>query len=162
MSTLRVRFDEHSALFSDGEASYVVPMGMASLAAMLAADPPLPEELTNAIGIFMDHMEDVSREVPGSVAADLIEISGPGLQAMVDTEVGHPTGLPCHLTRDAAEEVFRTLATESAADRAHNPGLPAAEVHHILGVCCAVVAVLRALQAPAFTVHPDRNASAAT
>ncbi len=157
MSTLHITFDEHSAHFSDGETSYVVPMGISSLAAMLTADPPLPEELTNAIGIFMDHMEDVSREVPGSVAADGIEVCGPGLQALVDTEIGHAIGLPCLLDRDAAEEVFRTLATEAACDRVRNPGLPADEVHHILGVCCAVVAVLRALQAPALTVHPAHD-----
>ena len=28
------------------------------------------------------------------------------------------------LTRDAAEDVFRTLVTESFAERIHNPGLP--------------------------------------
>lgn len=162
MTTLHIALGEHSAEFSDGVASYVVPMGMASLAAMLTADPPLPEELTNAIGIFMDHMEDVSREVPGSVGADVIEVCGPGLQALVDTEIGHATDLPCSVGRDAAEEVFRTLATEAAGDRAHNPGLPADEVHNILGVCCAVVAVLRALQAQALTIHPAHDTPVVT
>ena len=34
------------------------------------------------------------------------------------------------LTRDAAEDVFRTLATERLADRVHNPGLPARAGRH--------------------------------
>ena len=37
------------------------------------------------------------------------------------------------LTRDAAEDVFRTLATESLADRIHNPGLEEARADVIVG-----------------------------
>ncbi len=47
------------------------------------------------------------------------------------------------LTRAAAEDVFRTLATETRADRAHNPGLEAARADVIVGGCCVLVAVLR-------------------
>jgi len=70
--------------------------------------------------------------------------TGVGLGTIAAVEVGATAQHPFTLTRDAAEEVFRTLATESAADRARNPGLPLAEVHQVLGVSCAVVAVLRA------------------
>ena len=157
MTTLHVSLGQRDTVFADREAGarYTVPIGTDTLAAMLAADPPLPEELTNAIGIFMDHIEDVTREVPSSTFADSIEVCGPGLQALVDTEVGHSEGLPFDVSRGAAEEVFRTLATEALADRARNPGLPAAEVHHILGVCCALVATLRGLQAVQLTVVSD-------
>ena len=37
------------------------------------------------------------------------------------------------LTRDAAEDVFRTLATEPLADRLHNPGLPRERADIIVG-----------------------------
>jgi exopolyphosphatase/pppGpp-phosphohydrolase len=152
MNVLHIELHHHSAAFTGPDASYTVPLGSSSLADMIASDPPLPEELTNAIGIFMDHLEDVTREVPSATFADAVTIAGPGLQSLVDTEVGHPQGLPFDLARDAVEEVYRTVATETAAERAHNPGLPLDEVHHILGVCCAAVAVLRALQIPQLTV----------
>ena len=152
MTTLHLHLDHHQAVFRDPDpdrgAEYVVPLGSSDLAEMLAGDPPLPEELTNAIGLFVDHMEDVTREVPGASFAEVISVHGPGLQALVDTEAGVGRTLPVPLTRDELEEVFRTLATEAATDRRLNPGLPTDEVHHILGVCCALVALVRALQAP--------------
>jgi exopolyphosphatase / guanosine-5'-triphosphate,3'-diphosphate pyrophosphatase len=149
---LRIALDDGSAVFHDPDATYTVPIGAATLAEMITADPPLPEELTNAVGLFIDHIEDVTREVPGAAFADTIEMHGPRLQALVDVFVGHSTGLPFDLERDDAEEIYRTLATEPAAARALNPGLPAAEVHHILGVACALVATLRALQVTAVTI----------
>ena len=152
MNVLHIELNHQTAKFSGPDASYTVPLGSSSLADMIVGDPPLPEELTNAIGIFMDHIEDVTREVPSSAFAEAVTVAGPGLQALVDTEVGLPKGLPFDLARDAVEEVYRTLVTETAAERAHNPGLPADEVHHILGVCCAAVAVLRTLQVPRLTV----------
>jgi exopolyphosphatase/guanosine-5'-triphosphate,3'-diphosphate pyrophosphatase len=41
--------------------------------------------------------------------------------------------------------VFRTLATESVADRVHNPGLEAGRADIIIGGCCILVAVFRHL-----------------
>lgn len=155
MRVLRVSLAHDRADFTDPDAGYTVPLGAATLAAMIVSDPPRPEELINAIGIFLDHLEDVTREVPGSTFADAVELRGPGLQALVDTFVGHPKGLPFDFDRDGAEEIYRTLATESAAQRRHNPGLPAAEVHHILGVACAVVATMRGLQINELTITGD-------
>ena len=157
MTTLHIDLGKQSCLFRDDEsgASYTVPVGTDTLAAMILGNPPLPEELTNAICLFMDHVEDVTREVPSSTFADVIEVRGPGLQALVDTEVGHPKGLPFDVSRDATEEVFRTLATEAAHERRLNPGLPADEVHHVLGVCCALVATLRGLQAAGLSITGD-------
>ena len=157
MTTLHIDLGHEWCVFRDDEsgASYTVPVGTDTLAAMIVGNPPLPEELTNAIGLFMDHIEDVTREVPSSAFADSIEVCGPGLQALVDTEVGHSNGLPFDVSRGATEEVFRTLATETQQDRCHNPGLPAHEVHHILGVCCALVATLRGLHAGALRITGD-------
>ncbi len=49
------------------------------------------------------------------------------------------------LTKDSAEDVFRTLATESLADRVHNPGLPVERAGVIVGGCCLLVAIMRRL-----------------
>ena len=51
------------------------------------------------------------------------------------------------LSRAAAEDVFRTLATERLADRVHNPGLEPARADVIVGGCCVLVALLRVLGA---------------
>jgi exopolyphosphatase / guanosine-5'-triphosphate,3'-diphosphate pyrophosphatase len=48
-----------------------------------------------------------------------------------------------HLTRDAAEDVFRTLATEPYDRRIHNPGLEKARADVIVGGCCVLVALFR-------------------
>jgi exopolyphosphatase/guanosine-5'-triphosphate,3'-diphosphate pyrophosphatase len=60
------------------------------------------------------------------------------------------------LTRDAAEDVFRTLATETLAARVHNPGLPRERADIIVGGCCVLVTILRRLQLSAIRVS-DRN-----
>jgi exopolyphosphatase/guanosine-5'-triphosphate,3'-diphosphate pyrophosphatase len=49
------------------------------------------------------------------------------------------------LTKAAAEDVFRTLATEARSDRIHNPGLEEARADVIVGGCCALVAIYRRL-----------------
>jgi|GEM_PF-3143378 len=144
---LKIVFGLTAVEFVGEDATYTVPVGVESLASMINTRLPQPEELINAIGLMMDHIEDVIREVPSAAFADRIECAGVGLATVAAVEVGGVAASPFELSRAAAEEVFRTLATESAADRALNPGLPAAEVHQVLGVCCAVVAVMRALQA---------------
>ena len=47
------------------------------------------------------------------------------------------------LSRRSAEEIFRIVATEPAADRAPNPGLPFEHVGTIVATCCIVLAVMR-------------------
>ena len=47
------------------------------------------------------------------------------------------------LTRDAAEDVFRTLATEPRAQRIHNPGLEEARADVIVGGAAILVTVMR-------------------
>ncbi len=145
---LKVAVGLGEIVFGIENATYTVPVGVDTLAAMITGDPPQPEDLINAIGLVMDHMEDVIREIPAATVVERIECSGVGLSTIAAVEVGGLAESPFLLTREAAEDVFRTLATEKASDRALNPGLPATEVHQVLGVCCAVVAVLRALHAP--------------
>jgi exopolyphosphatase/guanosine-5'-triphosphate,3'-diphosphate pyrophosphatase len=47
------------------------------------------------------------------------------------------------LTKAAVEDVFRTLATESRAERIHNPGLEEARADVIVGGLCILVKVMR-------------------
>ena len=144
--TVTVTLAPHSIDVESGEARYRIPVGCGALSASITTDPPAPDELSNAIGLVLDHLEDVSREVPMIEFADRIECRGGGVEVVAAVEVGTPTDLPFELDRTAAEEVFRTLATESRADRALNPGLPAHMVHDVLGTSIVLVSVLRFTQ----------------
>lgn len=135
-----------------------MPFGSARLtAAELHHDPPLPAELTNAIGLAFDHTDDVAREVPQVVdVTHWVGVAGT-IVTVAAVEIGLITWDEAavdgfRLTRSAAEDVFRTLATESRVDRAHNPGLPADRVEVIVGGCCALVAIMRRLQLDEVTV----------
>ena len=114
----------------------------------LQADPPRPEELTNAIGDAYDLIDDALRDVPDmKLAARLVGSAGTIVTAAA-VEVGQrefdPSALHGFvLERAAVEDVFRTLATESIADRVHNPGLPADRADVIVGGLCVLVAVMR-------------------
>jgi hypothetical protein len=60
-------------------------------------------------------------------------------------EAGAPTALPFELSREAAEDVFRTMVTEPRHQRAMNPGLPPEMVQHMPGVASVLVATMRFL-----------------
>ena len=154
MSTLRITFAPASIGFDVDDQAGAIPVGPQSLAADLRHDPPQPEELTNAIGLVLDHMEDIEREVPAAMFAERVEVCGSGVDVIVAVEVGGTVELPFALSRDAAEDVFRTLVTEPARDRALNPGLPADAVHPVLGTACALVGVLRFLRPDEVWVVP--------
>jgi len=131
------------------EASLSVDMGCVRMTEkFLQHDPPLPEELSNCLGVVEQHLDDVAREVPG--AGDAVRFVG--LAGTVTNVAAVELGLleydrdAIHhfvLTKDAAEEVFRTLATESVADRRHNPGLDPARADIIVGGCCVLIGIFR-------------------
>jgi exopolyphosphatase/guanosine-5'-triphosphate,3'-diphosphate pyrophosphatase len=117
----------------------------------LHGDPPEPEELSTAVSIVRDHLTDVEREVPDLRDARTLV----GLAGTVSTVAAVEQGLHEYdrdrihhfrLTRAAVEDVFRTLATEVAADRRHNPGLEAERVDVIVGGVVVLVTVMRALE----------------
>jgi exopolyphosphatase / guanosine-5'-triphosphate,3'-diphosphate pyrophosphatase len=133
------------------EGSISVPVGSVRLTEQqLASDPPAPEELSNAFALVDAHLDDVLREMPSvRHAATLLGMGGTittvaaveiGL-AQYDRDVIHRFAL----TRVAAEDVFRTLATERLADRVHNPGLPRDRADIIVGGCCVLLAIMRRL-----------------
>jgi exopolyphosphatase / guanosine-5'-triphosphate,3'-diphosphate pyrophosphatase len=150
----RVLFDRRETTVEvDGE-PMILPVGIEMLAEdLLLSDPPRPEELTNAIGVVFDHFDDVVRELP-AVLGTAVGVAGPEAGAIAAVEVGGLAHLPFVLSREAAEDVFRTLATESHGQRAHNPGLDPALVRTVVAGCCAVVAVMRRLQLDEITVLP--------
>jgi len=135
-----------------------IPYGARNLTErILEHDPPRPEELTNAIGAVIDEIDDVVREIPELESCDrLVGVAGTVVTiAMVELGLHEFDAQVLHgmeLTKEAAEDVFRTLATETLADRVYNPGLPADRADIIVGGCCVLVAVLRKLQLPAITV----------
>lgn len=131
-----------------------LPCGVRSLRDRhFSADPPLPHELTNAIGEMLDHLDDALREVPALVEVDRVVVSGHHVAIIANVEHGGELTIPTFtLTREAAEDVFRTVATEPASARRHNPGLPAKAVDDIVAACCALVAVMRGLHLSAVEV----------
>ncbi|MGH9184987.1 MAG: exopolyphosphatase [Acidimicrobiales bacterium] len=114
----------------------------------LDSDPPKPEELSACLTVTKEYLEDVARELPAALDARTFV----GLAGTVTTVAAVEQGLPAYdrdaihhfvLTKDAVEDVFRTLATEARADRIHNPGLEEARADVIVGGCCVLVAVMR-------------------
>lgn len=157
MIVLRCHLDHAACTWSLDGQSYTAPVGSATLTALLTTDPPHPADLTNSVGLLVDHLDDVTREVIGAEHADRVELHGPGLHTFANVEVGGSVELPYTVSRPAAEEVFRTLVIESDAERLLNPGLPADEQRSILGVACAVVAVLRGLDIGEIVVCPAES-----
>lgn len=114
----------------------------------LRHDPPRPEELSQAVSVVHDHLDDVAREIPSvKEAVELI-----GLAGTVTTVAAVEIGLAEYdrdrihhfvLTRAAAEDVFRTLATETRTQRLGNPGLEEARADVIVGGTVVLVTVMR-------------------
>ena len=126
-----------------------IPLGFASLSAeWLDGDPPHPAGLTNALGAVADHLDDIEREHPdiGELARSNggVSFGGETIASLARLELGRDDAPPTvTLDRAAAEDIFRLVATESAADRAHNPGLPSQHVETIVATCCVVLSVMR-------------------
>ncbi|MEY3341876.1 MAG: hypothetical protein RLZZ269_1787 [Actinomycetota bacterium] len=121
------------------------------------ADPPRPEELTNAIGDTYDLVDDVIREIPDVVRATHFIGTAGTIVTTAAVEMGQRVFEPAalhgfELERAAVEDVFRTLATEPVADRVHNPGLPRDRADVIVGGLCVLVALMRRFDAPSITV----------
>lgn len=114
----------------------------------LLHDPPGPDELVQALSIAELHVDDVLREIEGAgTAATFV-----GLAGTVSTAAAVEIGLAQYdrerihhfrLTKAAAEDVFRTLATEAFDDRIHNPGLEKERADVIVGGMCVLVTIMR-------------------
>lgn len=134
---------------TEAERTISVDMGCVRMTeAFLHHDPPLAEELSQCISVVEIHLDDVLRAIPeGPHAATFV-----GLAGTVSTAVAVEQGLATYdrdrihhfrLSKAAAEDVFRTLATEALVDRLDNPGLEPERADVIVGGMCVLVAVMR-------------------
>ncbi len=133
------------------EGSISVDMGCVRMTEKyLQHDPPLPEELSNCLGgggaAPGGRRAGAARRPPGRTASWAWPAPSPTWPRW--SRAWRPTtrsGIHHFvLTNEAAEDVFRTLATESLEDRKHNPGLEAARADVIVGGLCVLVGVFRA------------------
>ena len=155
---LDVEVGPSSTSFSHAGRDVRIPVGPASLLAtdLVDPDPPTAIQLTNAIGRVADHVDDVLRDVPETVDAHDVHVRrrravAPARSSSAAAARRTPSVV---VDRDGAEEVFRALATETRADRLHNPGLEPARVDTVLAASCVLVGMMRRLQLDA--VH-DRG-----
>lgn len=116
----------------------------------IAHDPPRPEELVACLSLVETYVDDVAREYPALSEAPCFV----GLAGTVSATAAVEQGLAEYdrdrihhfvLTRDAVEDVFRTLATENRAERLGNPGLEVARADVIVGGLCVLVQIMRQL-----------------
>lgn len=114
----------------------------------IRSDPPLPEELSACIQALKGYWEDARQALPDiDRSTRLVGLAGT-VSAVAMVEQGLPTydrDRVHHftLTKAAAEDVFRTLASEALADRLHNPGLEPQRADVIVGGCCVLVSLMR-------------------
>jgi exopolyphosphatase/guanosine-5'-triphosphate,3'-diphosphate pyrophosphatase len=140
------------------EFAYGVDTCMKSLSAQLGCvrlseqyvehDPALPEELVACLSIVELHLEDVVREIPEAPHA----VTLVGLAGTVTATAAIEQGLVIYdrdqthhfdLTKDAVEDVFRTLATENREQRLENPGMEEGRVDVIVAGLCILVRTMR-------------------
>ena len=114
----------------------------------ISGDPPPPEELHACLSVVEAHLDDVLVAIPevrsavcfigvaGTVtSAAAVEL---GLEPYDPEQVHH-----FELSKAAAEDVFRTLATEDHAQRAANPGLHPDRAGVIVAGMCILVKIMR-------------------
>lgn len=153
---LDVEVAPESTSFSHAGHDLRIPIGPDVLLRtdLVDPDPATPMGLTNAIGAVVDHVDDVLREVPAVVDASDVHVRGDELWHLAVVERGAPlTGSSVRIDREAAEEVFRALATESRAARLHNPGLEPGRVDSVLAASCVLVGLMRRLHLDAVTIE---------
>jgi hypothetical protein len=139
--------NDHTVVAVGTGGEHRIPWGPDNLTATWLADddPPHPASLTNALGAIDDHLDDLAREHGGDrLQGAPTSVAGVSVDGLARLELGADEAPPAlTLARDAAEEVFRLVATEPASDRASNPGLPSDDVERIVATCCIVVATMR-------------------
>jgi exopolyphosphatase/guanosine-5'-triphosphate,3'-diphosphate pyrophosphatase len=144
-------------------------LGHASLTeTYLTSDPPRPEELSAALSVVELHLDDVARELSAERSPDdarspfdmavrdgIIVGAGPIFTNLAAVELGNAGSAidGFELTRDAVEDVFRTVATEALNVRLHNPGLDPNWASAIVGGACVVVEAFRCWDLQSITIR---------
>ena len=111
-------------------------------------DPPQPEELSACLSVTELHLDDAVRAIPAlGGRCRLVGVAG-----TITTVAAVELGLATYdrdrvhhfrLSKEAAEDVFRTLVTEALADRVHNPGLHPGRADVIVAGVCILVRIMR-------------------
>ena len=111
-------------------------------------DPPRPEELAACLSVTELHLDDAVRAIE-ALSGDCRLV---GVAGTITTVAAVELGLAAYdrdrihhfrLSKEAAEDVFRTLATEALADRVHNPGLHPGRADVIVAGACILVRIMR-------------------
>ena len=111
-------------------------------------DPARPEELVACLSVTEAHLDEVLREVSGVADARTLV----GLAGTVSCAAAVEIGLAeydrdrihhFHLSKEAVEDVYRTLATEDREERMANPGMEEARADVIVGGLSILVKVMR-------------------
>ncbi len=132
--------------------SFSIPLGGRTIAAdYLESDPPDPRDLSAALSVIELHLDDLRREHPdlaeaissGTVVGLGAFVQVAAVEIGVDISSGSGPVDGYVLEHEAAEEIFRVLATESRSDRLHNPGLLPVHVDGVVGALCLVVEFFR-------------------
>jgi exopolyphosphatase/guanosine-5'-triphosphate,3'-diphosphate pyrophosphatase len=133
------------------EASLSTDMGCVRFSEKyLEHDPPRPEELLAALSVTEAFVDDARQAIPQiSEARTFVGLAGT-VSAAASVEIGLATYdrdriHHLELSRAQVEDVFRTLATETRAERLDNPGLEAERADVIVGGMCIFVMIMRRL-----------------
>ncbi|MDE0267933.1 MAG: Ppx/GppA phosphatase family protein [Acidimicrobiaceae bacterium] len=114
----------------------------------LHSDPPSADELSACLSLVGLHLDDAVR-IMGSRLFDSELV---GVAGTVSTVAAVEIGLVSYdrerlhhfaLSKEAVEDVFRTLATESLVDRMHNPGLESGRADVIVAGVCILAQFMR-------------------
>ena len=139
-----IGIDRTTVLLADG--THEIPWGHRNLTDRWFDhdDPPRPDALTNALGTIDDHLDDLLRLHPDTAPSGRWTFSGSAIASLAALEAGRQLAPGEYdYPRPVAEEVFRLVATESARERADNPGLPSDHVETIIATSCIVQACMR-------------------
>ena len=140
--------DDALSVVMNGGGRWTMPIGPVTLLTDMldANDPPRPADLTNALGLVHDHLDDLIVESPMLLSVPSIAFTGRHAHVLARVETGTddpPSDV--HLTRADADELFRTLVAEPRDERRHNPGLPLDDVDLVVATCCVVLGIVRRL-----------------
>jgi hypothetical protein len=160
--TLILTVDDHRLVLTIDGRTHELPIGPRSLldGPLGTSDPPLPMDLTNALGLVQDHLDDAIIADPAVGAPHAVAAHGTHAQMLARVELGTdriPDGY--ELRREDADEVFRTLALEPLDARSHNPGLDPAHAESIVATCCVILGVMRRLDLRSISIPPADHAA---
>lgn len=147
LAEARIDIDATASRITLGGLSGDIPVGTTSINSLLAShDPPHPADLTNAIGLVIDHLDDlILRTQVGRGSVPTLVVDGHLGSALASLEIGRSTDVAVEVDRSTIEELFRLLATDDATGRRDNPGPPPEVIDALLATVTIVVAVMRRL-----------------